>query len=400
MGLISKAGIALSTFRQSGVSGVIRRFGKSQRLQWYRWRGQRLNYRLGWRTKRPILVIESDDWGSEHIPGPKAIEKMKEMGLFLSDSHGMFDSLETADDIDKLCDILNSHKDGDGNPAVMTANFIMANPDYVAIRESNYSSFKAKPIYSGWNHEPDAKTMLQKYREGINCGVIVPQLHGMLHFCPDVWMENLCRGDPETLKAFDLQMIGEKEDASGIGIQSMSPIYHESGQAIRQLVREGIETFRSCFNIDSFTTIAPCYCWRSDETEQALLACGIRVMQGKEYQYLPDGSVRPHYIGQRGPGGILYMVRNCVLEPISAGTTVEQCISQIEWAFQHSLPAVLCSHRTNYTSRVATEVRDKGLAVLDGVLKQVKEKFGDVEFLSSDKLALRILSERQTNNLV
>lgn len=400
MGLISKAGIALSTFRQSGVSGVIRRFGKSQRLRWYRWRGQRLNYRLGWRTKRPILVIESDDWGSEHIPGPKAIEKMREMGLFLSDSHGMFDSLETADDIDKLCDILNSHKDGDGNPAVMTANFIMANPDYSAIRENDFRVFKPKLIDEGWNHEADGQALWRKYRAGIENNLIVPQLHGIVHFCPDEWLQRLRQADAVSLKAFDWGMIGEHEDAAGIGIQSMAPIYHADAKVIKQLVNDGAQAFKRIFGIDSITSIAPCYGWRSPETEQAFLAHNIRVMQSREYQHLPGGGMKLRYMGERGFKGMLYLVRNCMLEPIAAGTTIEQCISQIEWAFQHSLPAVLCSHRINYTSRVATEVRDKGLAVLDGVLKQVKEKFGDVEFLSSDKLALRILSEKQTNNLV
>lgn len=400
MTISTKLKTLASTLSRDGLAGTVRRIGKSSRMRWYRWRGQRLNYRLGWRTKRPILVIESDDWGAEHIPGPDAIKQMEGTDFLPWDSLSVFDGLETADDVDRLCNVLNSHKDGDGNPAVMTANFIMANPDYVAIRESNYSSFTAKPIYSGWNHEPDAKTMLQKYREGIKCGVIVPQLHGTLHFSPDEWLLRLRQGDSTALKAFDLQMIGEKEVDVGIGTQSMGPIYYADSEVIQQRVTEGIKIFKRTFRQDSITTIAPCYGWRSDETEQALLACGIRAMQGKEYQYLPDGSVRPHYIGQRGPGGILYMVRNCVLEPISAGTTVDKCMAQICEAFSQNRPAVLCSHRVNYTSRVDVRVRDKGLAVLDGVLKQVKEKFGDVEFLSSDKLALRILSEKQTNNLV
>ncbi|MFH0982610.1 MAG: hypothetical protein V2A79_13890 [Planctomycetota bacterium] len=40
---------------------------------------------------------------------------------------------------------------------------------------------------------------------------------------------------------------------------------------------------------------------------------------------------------------------------------------------------------------MATHVRDRGLAILDGVLREVTRRFPEVEFLSSDKLALRIL---------
>jgi len=400
MSLMKKAQIFVRVLHQKGISGVFCRISRSQRLQWYRRRGKRLNYRYGWRSKRPVLVIESDDWGAEHIPGPEVLAKMKKIGLRGTDSHGMFDGLETADDVDKLCDILSSYKDGDGNPAVMTANFIMANPDYSAIKDSGYSGFKSKPIDSGWNHEPEAKTLLQKYREGIKGGVIVPQLHGMLHFCTDIWMENLRQSDQQTLKAFDLQMIGEKEDASGIGIQSMSPIYYSNAEVIKQLIDHGTGAFNRIFGKDSITTVAPCYGWRSNETEELLLSRNVLAMQGREYQHQPDGSMKLHYLGEYGVGGILYLVRNCTLEPIGADTTVEQCVGQIKRAFQHGLPAIVCSHRINYTSRVASEVRDKGLAVLDGVLKQVTEKYGDVEFMSSDKLALRILSENQPDNFV
>lgn len=400
MSLMKKAQIFVRVLQQNGISGVFSRISKSQRLRWYRRRGQRLNYRYGWRSKRPVLVIESDDWGAEHIPGPEVLAKMKKIGLLGSDSHSMFDSLETTGDVDKLCGVLSSYKDGDGNPAVMTANFIMANPDYSAIKDSGYSSFKSKPIDSGWNHEPEAETLLQKYREGIKSGVIVPQLHGMLHFCADIWMESLRQGDQQTLKAFDLQMIGEKEDASEIGIQSMSPIYHSSAEAIKQLIDDGTEAFNRIFGNDSITTVAPCYGWRSDETEGLLLSRNVLAMQGREYQHQPDGSMKSHYLGEYGVGGILYLVRNCILEPIGANTKVEQCVGQILWAFQHDLPAIVCSHRINYTSRVASSVRDKGLAVLDGVLKQVTEKYSDVEFMSSDKLALRILSDNQQDNLV
>jgi hypothetical protein len=398
MGVAKKTRIFLHVLQQNGMAAVIRRIRKSQRLRWYRCRGQILNYRYGWRTKRPILVIESDDWGAEHIPGPEAIEQMKKTGLFSGDSHGMYDGLETADDVDKLCNILSSHKDGDGNPAVITANFIMANPDFSAIIESNYSIFKAKPIDVGWNHEPATKTLWQEYRAGINCGLIVPQLHGIYHFCPTEWMERLRQQDPATQHAFDLQMIGEKEDASGTGIKSMAPIYHGTTKVIKQFVADGARTFKRIFGVDSITTIAPCYAWRSWETEESLLTHNTIAMQGREYQHLPDGGIKLHYMGERGPCGMLYLVRNCTLEPISASTTVEQCVGQISLAFQHNHAAIICSHRINYTSRVTAEVRDRGLAVLDGVLKQVEKKFSNVEFLSSDKLALRILAQKHAEN--
>ena len=105
-----------------------------------------------------------------------------------------------------------------------------------------------------------------------------------------------------------------------------------------------------------------------------------------------------HYLGELGFRGILYLTRNCMLEPVTNNTTAEQCIFKIATLFEKGFPAILSSHRINYTSRVSAEARDKGLAVLDSVLKKVKEMFSEVEFLSSDKLAERILAEKQTGN--
>lgn len=89
---------------------------------------------------------------------------------------------------------------------------------------------------------------------------------------------------------------------------------------------------------------------------------------------------------------MLYLVRNCDLEPVAGGTTVESCMRQVAAAFSRGLPAVLCSHRINYTSRVSAGVRDKGLAVLDEVLRQVVTRYPNVEFVGSDALAGRILA--------
>ena len=385
--------VLLSTLSEDGVRGVFRRIHKSQSLWWYSRRGRKLNYQFGWQSEHPVLVIESDDWGAERVPGPDVIREMQGTGFYPKNLTAVCDGIERPNDVDRLCDVLNSHKDSGRNPAVITANFVMANPDFLAIRESNYSVFKAKIIDEGWNHEQDSAALWQSYRNGFRSGLIVPQLHGMLHFCPDEWLRKLRQGDAVSLKAFSLQMIGEREDIASVGREGMGAIYHVEAEAINRLVEEGLGAFKRVFGMDSITTIAPCYAWRSPETEEALLLQRIRVMQGREYQILPGWKMKAHYLGERGPGGTLYLVRNCLLEPVDAMTTVEQCIAQIEESFRSGLPAIICSHRMNYSSRVSTKFRDKGLSTLDGVLKQITKEFPDVEFLSSDKLALRILEE-------
>ena len=77
MSLLPKLNELFSTLTNDGAIALYHRVQKSRKLRWYQWRGQKLNQRLGWRSNRPILVIESDDWGAEHIPGPEVLEIMK-----------------------------------------------------------------------------------------------------------------------------------------------------------------------------------------------------------------------------------------------------------------------------------------------------------------------------------
>lgn len=394
MSLLLRMSNALSVLRHYGFAGICGRVRKIQRLRRCHREQRKLNYRYGWRSKRPILVIESDDWGSEHVPGQEAIRQMEGMNFFREGSSVIFDGLETCDDIDRLCNVLGSHKDINGNPAVITANFVMSNPDYAAIKESGYSVFKSKAIDTGWNHESDAGSLWESYRRAINGGTFVPQLHGFVHFNWDEWLGRLRESDGIALMAFELQMIGEEEDSEGIGRQSMGPIYDADVEAIWKLVSEGVAAFKRAFGQWSVTTVAPCYFWRSPETEEALLAHNVRAMQTK-CQLLPGGVVKPHYMGECGHQGMVYTTRNCTLEPLTAQSTVDQCVWQISKAFEVGLPAIVCSHRFNYTSRVSRKVRDKGLSILDGVLEAVTHKWPDVEFLSSDKLALRIIEGNQ-----
>ena len=88
----------------------------------------------GFHTDRHLLIIESDDWGSIRMPSIQTFNKLQEYGDhpekdgFLSN-----DSLETEKDIIALYDVLTSICDKNGNHAVVTANFVMANPNFEKI---------------------------------------------------------------------------------------------------------------------------------------------------------------------------------------------------------------------------------------------------------------------------
>ena len=88
-----------------------------------------------------------------------------------------------------------------------------------------------------------------------------------------------------------------------------------------------------------------------------------------------------------------YFYRNCVFEQAlnhNAGKTDEEIInkilSDIDFAFSCNKPAIICTHRINYTSGIDAQSRNAGLKLLDKLLCEVEQRYSNIEFLSSDEL--------------
>ena len=61
-------------------------------------------------------------------------------------------------------------------------------------------------------------------------------------------------------------------------------------------------------------------------------------------------------------------------------------MKEIELAFRWGKPAVINSHRVNYSSGIFVENRDNTLRLLDTLLKAVLQKWPEVEFMNSQQL--------------
>ena len=85
----------------------------------------------GLKTKRHIVVFESDDWGADRNSSKEGLETFqKEFPNFALDGYQKFDTLESESDVIALSETLAKHKDSKGNPAVFTLNFAVANIDF------------------------------------------------------------------------------------------------------------------------------------------------------------------------------------------------------------------------------------------------------------------------------
>lgn len=96
----------------------------------------------GWRTKRKLVVIESDDWGSIRMPNRSARERLIKKGVVHDGNrYNRYDTLATADDLSSLFMVLQKHCDGNGAPAVFTPITITGNPDFERVESAQYSTY-------------------------------------------------------------------------------------------------------------------------------------------------------------------------------------------------------------------------------------------------------------------
>ena len=96
----------------------------------------------GWSTKRHILIIESDDWGSIRVRSNEDTDALIKSGFdFTGNSFYQFDGLESNDDVEGLMDVLSKFKDINGNHPVFTLACNVANPNFEHIESGNFKDY-------------------------------------------------------------------------------------------------------------------------------------------------------------------------------------------------------------------------------------------------------------------
>ena len=91
----------------------------------------------GWRTSRKLIVLSFDDYGNIRVASRRALQKLGQEGLAPQSRFDMFDSLENREDLEALFDTLESVKDSQSRPAVVTAFSVPCNIDFKRTLESD-----------------------------------------------------------------------------------------------------------------------------------------------------------------------------------------------------------------------------------------------------------------------
>lgn len=346
----------------------------------------------GFRTKRKIVVIESDDWGSIRMPSQEVYSNFISRGFDISGSdYNRLDTIESSEDLIQLFDVLNSHKDIYGNNAVITANCVVGNPDFEKIRESGFNEYYYESVLETLKKQPGRENVETLWKEGLTSGIFHPQFHGREHVNVIRWMEALRKKTSEIMFTFE-----NETTFSGNGDYNFMEVLDynspEDLKVMKQSLKEGLDIFEQIFGYRSKSFIPPCYTWDSN-IEHTLAENGVKYIQGLSVQSVPTGSFgnykrKYHYLGQRNKFGQYYLVRNAFFEPSLSGRTdvVGECLRRINIAFKWNKPAIISSHRINFIGSLVETNRIRNLKLLDVLLSKIIKQWPNVEFMSSDKL--------------
>lgn len=356
----------------------------------------------GWRTKRHIVVIESDDWGSVRMSSLDSFERLKSLGIPVDKGqYNIYDSLESNEDLEMLFDTLGRFKDSTGRHPVMTGVNVVANPDFEAIEQNGFKEYVYEPYTKTCNRYANHDRVYELWKRGITERLFVPVLHGREHLNAQFWMRALQSGSPSTFAAFKEGVTGIPK--IGIGGEKV-PGFQAAFQIdtvndlpyLKEVIRTGAELFEQLYGYKP-KFFVPTNGSFNNSLEKDLFDAGVQYINTAKKQEEPLGNgkykINTRFIGDKNQFGQIYLTRNCFFEPASTGYEVpanhdwiHSCMKEIEIAFRWQKPATISSHRVNYIGYLHPENREKGLRMLSQLLDEIIKRWPDVEFMTSVEL--------------
>jgi len=330
------------------------------------------------RLPRPVVILQSDDWGRVGVRDREGWEELRAAGIALGERPYDYYSLETAEDLAAIRAVLKKHRDSAGHAPCLVKNFCVANLDFPRIVESNFQSLYLQRLSDGLPGKWRRSGLLDEYKQGIAEGVFYPALHGITH---------------ANRRALELRL---REDSShGELLRSLlrahTPYiywrmpwigfeYWNRGnrdgflgaEAQLLLVQEAVQAFRELFGFGPLSACAPGY-RANDDTRKAWATCGIRVAQNGSGRRLA-----PHI----DESGLLNTYRTVEIEPALDPTryNVRHCVEQAVACFESGIPAVVSVHSINFHSTLR-DFRSHTLRVLDEFLGALEQQYKDLLYL-------------------
>ncbi len=347
-------------------------------------RGSDLFPKAGFYFDRPVVLLQSDDWGRVGLRDQAGLEQLRAAGVALGERPYDLYSFETADDVNALAGVLQTHRDSTGGTPSLEMNFILANLDFGKMAAEDCKRIHLCPLADGLPTGWDRPGLFAAYRAGMSSGVAHPALHGWTHFCSSA-VERHLRGDEERARLLrSYWQAGTPYihwRMPWIGYEYWDPEQSQDERFLpaetqKQLIGQAVGAFAKVFSSLPKSACAPGY--RTDaNTHRAWAQHGVRVAQGG------PGMFAPPYFDRFG---LLQLSRTVEFEPgVDPSFSVENCVRRAETCFERGIPAIVSVHSINFHSSIR-DFRTATLRHLDEFLSALESKHADLLYLRDEDL--------------
>ena len=332
---------------------------------------------------RPLLLLQSDDWGRIGLRDEEGFAELSAGGTHLGEQPYDFYTLETAEDLSELRMVFARHRDAVGRTPVLEMNFITANLDFGKTLQ-DAPNLHFIPLADGLPDAWSRPGLLNAYRDGVDAEFFYPALHGTSHFCRKAVQRNFAdNGERGKL----LRTLWEARTPyiywrmPWIGYEYWDPEQAADSRFLRKAAQEeyvgqGVALFAKLFSTMARSACAPGYRANPD-TSSVYALFGIRCAQNG-----PSHQRAPHFDGNE----ILQIYRTVEFEPaVNADFSLEGAIRQAEECFAIGVPATVSVHSINFHSTVR-DFRTRTLTLLDDFLETLESRHPDLLYVHDDDL--------------
>lgn len=332
---------------------------------------------------RPLVLLESDDWGRVGVRDREGFEQLRAKGIRLGEHPYDLYTLETAADVTALAAALMRHRDSRGHPASLVMNFCVTNLDFTVMKAGGYHHLELRSLGDGLPANWSRPGLFEAYREGIRQGLFYPAMHGLTHFCP-LAAENALRENGD--RAHLLRTLWEAETPyiywrmPWIGYEYWNPEKPRTGfltvQHQRELIQTACSEFQSFFGRRAVSACAPGYRANRD-THRAWAENGIRVVENGT----GSGLTAPHM----DDFGLLHVYRAIDLEPALKEVETAKHLEIASACVARGIPIVISVHAINFHSSLK-DFRSATVSELDSLLTALESKFPNLLYVNHEDL--------------
>ncbi len=358
---------------------------------------------IGWKTDRKIVVFAVDDYGNVRLASKAAREVLDKKGLRVFSRFDLYDSLETADDLSALFEVLTAVRDSRGRHAVFTPLALPMNIDFERIIENGYVQFYNELLPATLAKLPAHKGAWELWKEGMRAGIFLPQYHGREHLNLKVFNHLLRKRDPELMLNLQQRCYARISSRPFPNIEYPAAFHFEEfneQKKLQDIASEGLAAFERVFGTPASLFNAPAG-REHHSLHETLARGGVRYIESallfNEHQGSGKYRKRLRYTGKQNQFGQTFLVRNVVFEPAEDWGLdwVNFALEQIAAAFRWRRPAHISSHRVNFCGHLDEKNRATGLRALKTLLQKIVATWPEVEFMSAHELGEQICADQK-----